>query len=398
MASGIDKVLVIAKETTFGTASGDAGQVLRRRTSNINMEADQVENDEIVSHQQVLDVGQGGRRVAGNIEALLSGGTYQMIYEALLRRLATGVTTMTGLTLTTVATPPYTITRSAGSWITDGLRIGHIFRVTGGLNVASRNRNALVVDLTATVLTYIPMDGGAAFTAESGVSSCSVTVPGKYTYAPTSGHTDDSFTIEEQHTDIDQYYLSTGCKFNTASHNFQPGQAAQVTFSVMGREQTLDDASPTYASPTAATTSGMLIPIFGALVIDGALYSNVTSMTMDISGNMQGSAVVGSPLQPFITKGRVTVQGSLSVYLGDTIFADAFQNRTEMGLQIFFTEDGTANSNFVSMFLPRIKVTQATRDDGEKPIIQTVPYRALLMPTTTGYNNTTIQIQDSLFA
>jgi hypothetical protein len=60
--------------------------------------------------------------------------------------------------------------------------------------------------------------------------------------------------------------------------------------------------------------------------------------------------------------------------------------------------DNSANSAFIALHLPRIKLGSATVDDGEKGLIQTCSFTALKKATTTGYDATTIVVQDSQFA
>ena len=58
--------------------------------------------------------------------------------------------------------PTYTITRSTGSWLTDGIKKGQIGRITAGaVNAANLNKNLVVLSLTSTILTVMPLNGVA---------------------------------------------------------------------------------------------------------------------------------------------------------------------------------------------------------------------------------------------
>ena len=65
-----------------------------------------------------------------------------------------------------------------------------------------------------------------------------------------------------------------------------------------------------------------------------------------------------------------------------------------------FTTANTATADFIAINMSRVKVGGASKDDGEKEIIQTLPFTALLdtaggTATTEDTLKTTISIQDS---
>jgi hypothetical protein len=68
-----------------------------------------------------------------------------------VRRAFTSVTAITGISITIAgAGPTYTVTRSAGSWLTDGIKFGQCGRLTAGaFNAANLNKNLAVISLTA---------------------------------------------------------------------------------------------------------------------------------------------------------------------------------------------------------------------------------------------------------
>lgn len=79
---------------------------------------------------------------------------------------------------------------------------------------------------------------------------------------------------------------------------------------------------------------------------------------------------------------------------------DLFINETEAALTAVFTTANTATADFIAITMSRIKTGGASKDDGEKGIIQTIPFTALLdtaggTATTLTTLKTTISIQDS---
>lgn len=399
IATGIGKELRVKVESAWGELPGTgSAQLMRRVQSTLNLVKNTFQSNEIRTDYQIADFRHGTRRVEGNISGELSGGTYQTFIEAALRNDAVSISNITGVTLTVVDSGPYTITRSSGSWIADGLRVGMIPRATAGLNAASLNRNFAVVALTATVITYLPMDGGAPFVAEAAVASCTVTVPGQVLRVPLTGHVDRSFAIEEYHADLTLSRLFTGCKVSTMSIAFPASGMVTCEFGFMGKDMIVDPAAEYFVTPSAATTSGILAAVNGVLLVNGAAVGLVNAASLSVAGGHTAGEVIGSNTTPDIFEGRVNVTGQMTVYFQDEAFIEGFLDEDELSVLFFATETNAGNSHFTAVYLPRIKLGGAALDDGEKGLLQTVPFQALLAPDVTGDENTTIRVQDSRYA
>jgi len=397
IASGIFKKVAYKVESTWGTAAGAAGaQYLRRVTSSLNLSKNTYQSNEIRDDQQVADFRHGTRIVNGSIAGELSGGTYQAFIEAMLRADATAVANITALTLTTAASGlNWTLTRSAGSWITDGIRIGMVFRVTVGLNAATLNRNFFVINLTATVLTFYALDG-VTVTIEAAVPTCTVAVPGKRTFVPSTGHTNKSYTIEEFHSDITLSRLFTGCKPSSLAFKLPATGMATLDVGFMGKDITVA-TSGYFTTPTAVGTAGIEAAVNGAVFVAGVAVALITSLDLTLNGGHTTGTVIGSNTTPDVFVGRVTGTGQATVYLLDNTFINYFVNETEVEVAAILNATNASNSEFIGIHLPRVKFGGASADDGEKGLILTMPYQVLKKATTTGYDSTSVAIQDSLF-
>lgn len=398
IATGVGKTLAFKKQSAFGTPAGDTGgQYLRRVSSSLNLVKNTYESQEIRSDYQVADFRHGTRRVEGTISGELSGGTYQTFFEALFRKDAVGVSNITGLTLDVAASAPnFTITRGSGSWITDGVRVGMVVRATAGLNATSLDKNLMVVALTPTVMTVYVLNGSSLF-VEAAVSSCTVTVPGKRTFVPSTGHTDPSFTIEEFHADLGNLSRRfDDCKISNCALRMPATGMVTTEWGVMGRDLTID-TSQYFTTPTDPTTSGVMAAVNGAVLVEGLTVALITGMDLTVDGGMTGGEVIGSNVSPDIFEGRVRPTGQMTVFLQDSTFADYFLNESEVEVIVVMNEDNSANSHFISLHLPRIKLGSATVDDGEKGLVQTCSFNAIKLATTTGYDATTMALQDSRF-
>lgn len=403
IAKGVAKKLHYKKETTWGTkATGGAatGQVLRRLQSTLNLEKQTYRSNEIASHQQRADFRHGSRSVSGAISGELSVGTWKDFMASILRgSYGTAATTGALITVTAATTSGAngTFTRSAGSYLTDGFKVGDIVRWTGWTVATANNaKNMQITALTATVMTVVTIDG-SAIVAKAAGDSVTCTLAGKKVFTPLTGQTDESYSFEHFYSDIDESEVYTGCKIGQMAVNCPATGMAEIEMQVLGKDREKQTGAH-FTSPTAASSGNSLSAVNGALYIGGTKYVTVTGMNFTINGNMSGGEVIGSTSSPDIFLGAIDVSGQLTVYFEDVALRDMFDDETEATLSIVMTGDNTANASFVSFVMPRIKVGGSNKDDGEKGLIQTVPFTALLRTdggAGTAHEATTISYQDS---
>lgn len=401
IAVGLAKQLIYKQETAYGTLpTASGGQLLRRVRSELNLAKETYASAELRTDYQIADFRHGVRSVAGTISGELSPGTYEDFMAAVLKRDFTALTATTAASITIAGTgPTYTVTRAAGSWLTDGYKNGMVIRLSvGTFNAANLNKNLLIVDITsATVLVVIPLNG-VAMVAEGPISSATITAIGKSTFVPTTGHTDRSFSIEHWFSDVALSERHVGCKFDRMSLALPPTGMATVDFNVMG-QNVQTGAAQYFTSPTGVTTSAPLAAVNGVLRVAGATLASVTGLTIEVAPAYSGEAVVGSNFRPQLFPGTVNVTGQIVAFFEDATLRDAFFNESEIELIAAFTTGNEAAADFVSIAIPRMKVGGAARDDGQTGLKITLPFQALL--NTAGGSGvkterTTIQIQDSL--
>lgn len=399
IATGIAKSVRYKQEATYNTAPGATGaQLLRRVESTIGVEKDTYQSAELRTDYQISDYRHGTRRTMGSIKGELSPRTYADFIGAALRRDFAAVTAITGLSITIAGAGPYTITRGSGSFLTDGVKAGDVIRLSAGtFNANNLTKNIYVVSLTANVLTCVTLNG-STLTAEGPIASSTVTVFGKKTFTPTTGHTDRSFAIEHWFSDAVLSELYTGCKISTLDLSLPPTGMATIDVGLMGSGGITTAGSAYYTSPTAATTTGIAAAVNGVLYIGGSAVATCTGLSIKVDGGYSGDPVVGSNIMPQIFAGRVNVTGQFSAYFESATFRDAFLNESELAISVVLTSDNTAASDFLAINLPRIKLGSAQRSDGEKGLMLTADFQALYNGSGgagTSSEQTTLSIQDS---
>jgi hypothetical protein len=406
IATGVGKKVAYKKEVTFGVdpAAGGA-QYLRRVTSTIDLAKDTYQSAELRTDYQVADMRHGMRKVGGNLKDELSCGTFKDWLAAIARAAWVAGTAITTGALTTISSqvgPPGTITRSAGSFITDGFRVGDIITMSGWATTMT-GANATAYQIMAVTATVMTLDGltPAAFALVTKAAGDSVTVlrSTSKVMVPLSGHTDDSFTIEHQYTDIVQSERFNGCKMNSLDIQLPATGIATMDWNVMGQNAQSVASTGYFTTPTAPTTTGVMAAVNGQLIYNGVVNALVTSASIKIEGGMSVGAVVGSNQTPSVFPGRVRVSGQLGIYFQDAATGrDDFWNEATPSLSIAMASDGgILPASIFVITMPKIKLGGFTRADGEQGIIATAPFTALLPAATTGLDTTTISFQDSTF-
>jgi hypothetical protein len=404
IATGVFKKLSYKKQSALGTkATGTGAQYLRRVTSTIDLKKETYESAEIRPSMMKADMRHGMRSVSGNISGELSVGTYKDFMAAALRKAFVAGSTTGALATVTAATTggaAGTFTRSSGSYLTDGFKVGDVVRWTGWASPATANNthNFLITALTATVMTVIALDG-VAVVAKAAGDSVTGTVVGKKAYVPASSHTRDYFTIEHWFSDVAQSEQFVDCVIGGMNVRLPGSGMATVEFPVMGLSMDTGTAE-FFTTPTAATSGAVLAAVNGAVYVSGAPVGLITSMDFDVNGNhTTPDGIVGTNVAPDIFPGSVTVSGNMTVLFQDAVMRDYFRNETEVSICAAFVGGSTAAADFIAFTMPRVKVGSADKDDGEKGLTLTMSFVALENTAGgagTSSEATVISVQDSL--
>ena len=399
IARGVAKTVAIAKETVCWGEPAAAGtaRLLRRVTANFNLAKEAYSSAELRQSQQVADMRHGTRSATGSINGELSAGSYFDLMEALVAKDFSAVAAATGLSITIAAAGDnYTVTRSAGSWLTSGVGPGMVVRLTAGtFNAANLNKNLLVLSATATVLT-VKVVNGSTLTAEGPIASATLAVAGKTTIAPLTGHSDQSFTVEERYTDINQYERYVGMKVNSMQVSIPSNGLATVDFGMVGKDMDRATNTAYFTNPTAQSNTGIFAGANGVVMLNGSAVALITTADFTIERATENAVVVGSNSLANIFTGRITASGNLSVYFIDGNTRDVFNDETEVSLVFTLTEGNLANSNAMSVVFPRAKFGSFDKADAEQGIVASVAFTALENSVTTGgFPATTVMIQDT---
>lgn len=382
------------------TAPGaSGGQVLRKVSQNLSLQRDSYASNEKRTDRQIAGFRLGMGRVPGQIQGLLSAGTYADFIEAAFRGTREAAITKSNTELTSAAADnaTSTFTFAGGDPVTEGFRVGHILRFTNLSDPDNNGKNFIILGFSGAsnrvVAVYPAPDTMAADTAFSVAST------GKRFFIPSTGHVSRLVAIENYAQDIDVAELFTEARVTGFSLNAPPTGNTEITFNLMGRGKVdLSGASaPFFTAPTAETSTKLMAGVDGLLRVGGVNLGVVTGLqfSLDMGGN--APAVVGQNFGPEIFLQAANVTGNFTALFEDNTLISSFTSETELQLLAYLKGDGTVNSQAMTILLPAIKLTSANKsDDSSGGKVVQYQFQALKYAGAgPGIEATTIQICDT---
>ena len=351
-----------------------------------------IASEEIRSDFQDATMRHGARQVAGPMDLQLQCGAYSPLMEAAVRRDFTTVTALAALTVVSAASVGSggTFTRSGGSWISAGLHVGMVVRMTGWTTTAVANnaRNYTIIALTATVITV-----AEPVVTKAAGDSVVVSMPGRITYVPATGHTNAAFSFEEWSPDVPRSFRFLGTRVNTMGINLQPNARATLNLGLMGRDRQ-SNAARYFSSGTPAPVSVMQVGHQGQLVVNGAASGVITACEINLTNNMEAGMVIGQATPADIFYGRMQVTGRISAYFDTAALDDVFDQESEIALFARANDDTGIGGEFLSFALPRIKLSGGNYSTQGASRVQQFEFTSLVA-SGAGNQPTVFIVQDS---
>jgi hypothetical protein len=390
-------LVAIKREATIGVAPGATGAHQLRITDSPGLE---LQRAQILSAEKRKDLTRpmgriGGKSVAGsyNAEATV-GGAVDMLIESIMRSAwAAAAALSTGAVGRGITTTTNTITAASGSFLTDGIRVGDVIRLTGHATAANNDLNLRVAAVTATVITV----AGNPLTADA-VGDETWTITRQKKLITASSPTRYSHAIEQYDTDIDMAELFLGCRLVGFTLGFQPGAHATVQFTFQGldRAKKNEAESPYFTSPSVTTGLG-LVADDSAIRMNGAEVAKFTGLTLNFNITASGVPVIGSFVSPDIFDNDMAPDGQITGLRSNFANLDLYDAETEFELSILLEEPESRPKDFLSFFLPRVKIASlsAPVGGGDGAKVETLGLMVGPRVATTGYDGTVAVICSS---
>ena len=399
LAKGIAKKIAYKAETVWGEPPTDktGAKYLSRVTGQFNVNAETLQSATIRTDYQIEDYRLGTRSGDGSLNTELSPGASADFFAGALAKDFAAGGSATGVSVTiAVSGDFYTITRAAGSWLADGFYVGNVIRLTGaGLNTTNIGNNLVVLSLSATVMTVKTL-GDNVLVAEGPIASVSVSVAGKQSYTPQTGHTSPSWSFEEWYSDVGVSEVHSGMKVNTIAVSLPTNGFCTADISFMGKGKILTGASQFYTSPVAAAAEGLTVSVSGAVIVNGVPAGVITQASFSIDRGLEAANVIGTNYAVEMFDGRVNISGDFSTYFENGTYRDYFLNENKISLVFVLSTGSEKDAEVLTFVMPAVKLGSSTRDDGETGLIQQHSFQAILNTnTTTGLVNSTLLVQDT---
>lgn len=336
----------------------------------------------------------GYKTVDGSFNSELSvGGHTDMFHEAAMR--ATWATSTTvGFATMTIAITTNALTATSGSFITNGVRVGDIFYLSGTTVSGNNSTNKRVVAVTTLTLTT----EAAAFTTLAATVTGTLTLLKKLSTPTTPVRY--SHTIEQADLDADDSELFTGCRLTSMAVSMKPGQPVTIQYGFMGADRTqLTGASSPYFSSPTLTTSLPLIPEDSTLRYNGASVATFTGLDLNLQIAANGQPVLGSLTTQDIYDNDMTLTATITGTRQD--FADLvlFDAETEFDISVKLEEPNTGPpKSCFSYFLPRVKIQDLAAQlggNGDGAKIVTLQLMIAAKAAATGYDASIMSIHSS---
>lgn len=379
MSEGSRRQLIYVAEVTPGTTPGTpACKTLRGNGgAGIRLARQSLVSGEFRQDRAIPSMRLTNKAPSLDIPFEFSYGSFDDFLESALFGAWAAAYALTGLTVDVDATGK-TFTRSAGSWVTDGVKVGD--KITfGGFAAAGNNGTFVVSAVTDLVVTCATATGLVDVTDDTDVTATTDR------HILKQGVTKKFFSIEEGFTDIAQYQVMAGAIVNAFGLEIRPNAIVSGSFGLLGLAAGALAGTSIDASPDAAPTTSPFDSYTGTLKEGGVAIAIVTGLSINVANGLEHFFALFDDDPYKIGTGRANITGRLSAYFEDATLANKFLAETESSIELELEDP---DGNKYTVLIPRIKYTGADRSMSENNVAIDLPFQALYDSTTA----TAIQI------
>lgn len=371
--------LVFKKETVFGTAmTGVNFDEFRFTGESLNFNVETAESQEINASRQVSDLIRTNAGAGGDVNIEMSYASFHPLLEALMLSAWQDEVTIpdTELTDAVVNEPGKTITTAVADFLSpvagDPIVVGQWIRIVSTTNTGYYQ----VKTITSTVIT---LEDPPADEVLVTASAEAMSINGSRLLI---GTTKQSFTIEEQFSDVSQFFVYNGMR--VGSLNLDVASEAIITgaFNFEGLSVARDTSTTTTGTDSAGGNDVMsAVANVANIRKDGVLSTHsAQSLTFALENALRSQTAVGTLGAVGVGVGRANVNGDMNIYFEDGVQFDDYANGTEFSLD-FRLQDNDGNAYVINM--PRCKFASLTIDAGsiDEDVMASGTYQALLPST-----------------
>ncbi len=346
LQSGV--ITTVREETTFGVLATNDADALVFPTSpgnGMTLTKAPIPDPTVRADQQVKRPRHGPRTSTGSLSGVLAVGSYDPLFEGLMRtswaaELTSGTFAMTYVASTGV------LTRDSGSFAGEGFRVGDVVDVTGAI---SGNTAPLVLVAVGTLTCTV---GNKTALADATADAGCALVRGKKLAAP-SVPVPKSYSIEHWEAAAASSQRFLGCRVGSATFNQPPEGMVSVEFGFTGQDMDLDTALY-FTNATTPTAQG-LVAVDAIVCYNGAVVSTLASMTLALDLGLTTTPVIGSVLTPDVFGGVGNPTATLTFLKENQTVQSAFLAETT-GLSLTVVYKEVTGGEYFAISIPSFTV------------------------------------------
>jgi len=392
--------LAYIPEASFGvTPNAGNGFNLRTTGESLNFDLTKETDKELNANAEQTSSTTVGAQASGDIKMHMQYAEYDRLFAALLRSAwvaygtnGVGTTFSASVTAGVMGTTASVLTAGAapvGSSAFTTLQKGQWFKVNmpGDPNDGKFARVSTVTAPTSTAITCDVNTPLLASTAVAGSSISSSRLSNAVTL--------QSFTIERQVTEVNQFFAYRGQYPSKFSTEFASKSITDGTFSFLGKDLVRGTATTLPGATAASQTYDIQNGVTGVGNIweNGAPLSGVTikKMGINIDSGLRAQDGLGVLGLVGVGIGTFVVKGTLEVYFANGVLYDKFMNDTYTSIGLS-TRDSFGNGYIIT--LPRVMLTSAKVMAGGRntDLMASFEYEAY-----KDINNATAALQKTMF-
>ena len=324
--------LAFIQELVFGTTpAAPVGQLLRYTGCSMSPERNFIDNPEFRT-DRMKPAGRGGAlRGKDSIEGLLSYGTYDAFFAAVLgcydwlaNVIKIKPLNTSGTVSVTIAAAGKTFTRGTGDFTTN-FAVDDYVEWSGFTNAAN-NIVGKITTLTSTVMTIA---GATGLVNEGPVNAVCITA------------VRPSFTLERGHKANGIYFAHLGCVVDSFELSGKINEAVSVKFELLAKSVSNEAAASVFSSLTAVNTNDLITSWEGSISKGGAAIANVVGWTLKGTANCDTAEVCGNSALYDIQPGKVEISGSIELYFNSVALYTDMRAESDVTFALVLGPGGT---------------------------------------------------------
>lgn len=341
------------------------GQIVRYVDHNLSLVRQNYSPSEMRADQQQPIDKLGTKSVPATINALLSCASHKIMMEAVLRgtwSVAAVTIDYSDVTSVAASASGSSFTFAAGDPVALGLRVGMVKRYSDLSEADNNGVNYTILGFSGSNNRVVEVYPAPA--DMSADTAFSLTTVGRSLYAPATAPVRRKFAIETYNSDSDLAKLYTEIAFGGMTLNAAPNQDVRLGFTGMGRNRTIysDSDAPFFGSPTAAPSTDVISSMDGLLRLNGTTIGYMTGLDLSFAAQLSAPAQLNKEgLAAGVTRnGNAVIGGSFTLFEIDDTFHNLYDGATEFSVLAYMPASNAAAAAAVTVFLPRIKITNQT--------------------------------------